>query len=261
MDRTVTHLSPSRAKRANPDRAMPGLAWSPLDGLLVSHGVTRSIPVLEFDPAAKAAVHKQDRTINPERVSIWTGDRSDPFEDAGAWRLNNDGSFDVLRDDFFQRVGDRKVNFIEDYMGPFFARVAENIRRINPDWILFAELDPLSGFFGPGFPGRHTAQHRQRRPLVRRGHARDQDVQSGFQPRRDDRRDCDRRRTDPGALRTPARQDGQDVRDDEWRRAHPHRRMRNSIRFERRRRVPRLSRRRSQRCAMDCSHHRARSDV
>jgi hypothetical protein len=37
-------------------------------------------------------------------------------------------------------------------MGPFFARVAANIREINPDWMLFAEMDPLSGFFGPGFP-------------------------------------------------------------------------------------------------------------
>ncbi len=146
---TYRHLGPSDT---NPDRAMPGLAGSPLDGLLVSHGIARSIPVLEFDPAAKAAVHKQDRTINPERISIWARGQSDPFQDAGAWRLNNDGSFDVLREDFFQRVGDRKVSFIEDYMGPFFARVAENIRQINPDWMLFAELDPLSGFFGPRFP-------------------------------------------------------------------------------------------------------------
>ncbi|MGH7923371.1 MAG: cellulase family glycosylhydrolase [Candidatus Binatus sp.] len=143
------HLGPSDA---NPNRAMPGLAWSPIDGLLVSHGVTRSIPVLDFDPAVKAAVHKRDSTINPDRISIWAGERTDPFEQAGAWKLNKDGTFDILRDDFFQRVGDRKVNFIEDYMGPFFASVAENIRRINPDWILFAELDPLSGFFGPGFP-------------------------------------------------------------------------------------------------------------
>jgi hypothetical protein len=145
------HLGPSDT---NPERAMPGLAWSPLDGLLVSHGVTRSIPELEFDPTAKPSLvaHKQNRTINPERISIWTSGQSDPFQDAGAWRLNNDGTFDILREDFFQRVGDRKVNLIEDYMGPFFARVAENIRRINPDWILFAELDPLSGFLGPGFP-------------------------------------------------------------------------------------------------------------
>jgi hypothetical protein len=146
---TYRHLGSSET---NPNRAMPGLAWSPLDGLLVSHGVTRSIPVLDFDPVAKAAVHKRDQTINPGRVSIWASDRSDPFELAGAWRLNKDGSVHVLRDDFFQRVGDRKVSFVEDYMGPFFARVAENIREINPDWILFAELDPLAGFFGPGFP-------------------------------------------------------------------------------------------------------------
>ncbi len=143
------HLGPSET---NPHRATPGLAWSPLDGLLVSRGVARSIPVLDFDRETKTVVHKRDRTINPGRVSIWADDRSDPFEHAGAWKLNGDGTFDVLRDDFFRRVGDRKVNFIEDYMGPFFARVAENIREINPDWILFAELDPLSGFFGPGFP-------------------------------------------------------------------------------------------------------------
>ncbi len=88
----------------------------------------------------------------PSRISIWAEGRTDPFEQAGAWKLNKDGTFDVFRDDFFQRVGDRKVNFIEDYMGPFFASVAETMREINPDWILFAELDPMAGFLGPGFP-------------------------------------------------------------------------------------------------------------
>ena len=152
MDRAVDQLSSSRPERNQPQPRDTRPGWSPLDGLLVSRGVARSIPVLDFDRETKTVVHKRDRTINPGRVSIWADDRSDPFEHAGAWKLNKDGTFDVLRDDFFQRVGDRKVNFIEDYMGPFFARVAENIREINPDWILFAELDPLSGFFGPGFP-------------------------------------------------------------------------------------------------------------
>ena len=146
---TYRHLGPSEI---NPNRAMPGMAWSPIDGLLVSHGVTRSIPVLDFDPATKGVVYRRDQTINPNRISIWKEDRSDPFEQAGAWKLNTDGTFDVIRDDFFQRVGDRKVNFVEDYMGPFFERVAEDIRAINPDWILFAELDPFAAFSGEGFP-------------------------------------------------------------------------------------------------------------
>ena len=205
------HLGPSET---NPNRAMPGLAWSPIDGLLVSHGVARSIPVLDFDPATKTVVHKRDRTINPDHISIWADDRSDPFEQAGAWKLNKDGTFDILRDDFFQRVGDRKVNFIEDYMGPFFARVAESMREINPDWILFAELDPHSGYFGPGFPADTPPNTVNAGSLVRRGDARDQDFQSELQPRRDDRRNCGGRRRIAGALRTPARQNRENVRDE-----------------------------------------------
>ncbi len=143
------HLGPSEE---NPFPAGAGLAWSPIDAMLVSHGVTRKVPVLGYDKALKRTVVRRERTINERGVSIWQEGRVDPFEQAGAWRRGAGGSYEILRDDFFQRVGDRKVNFIEDYMGPFFTRVAENMRAINPDWILFAELDPLSGFLGPGFP-------------------------------------------------------------------------------------------------------------
>lgn len=141
-----------RATEAHPSKPMPGLAWSPIDGLAVSHGLTRTIPMLEFDPAIMSAVPRRDETINPDRISIWISGRRDPFQDAGAWRLNPDGSFDVLRDDFFERVGDREVSLVDDYFGPFLRSVAENIRAINPDWMLFAELDPLSGFRGIAFP-------------------------------------------------------------------------------------------------------------
>ena len=148
------HVAPSET---NPNPPAPGLAWSPLDGLLVSHGVPRSIPVLEFDLATKRAVPTREQIINPNRISIWMKGCADPFERAGAWRLNADGSCDAIRDDYFRRVGDRKVSFVEDYMGPFFARVAANIREINPGWMLFAELDPFSGFSGERFPSETPA--------------------------------------------------------------------------------------------------------
>ena len=148
------HVAPSET---NPNPPAPGLAWSPLDGLLVSHGVPRSIPVLEFDLATKRAVPTREQIINPNRISIWMKGCADPFERAGAWRLNADGSCDAIRDDYFRRVGDRKVSFVEDYMGPFFARVAANIREINPGWMLFAELDPFSGFSDERFPSETPA--------------------------------------------------------------------------------------------------------
>jgi hypothetical protein len=136
----------------HPERLMPGLAWSPLDGLLVSHGISRLIPNLGIDFAERKIAPKGERTINPHRISIWLEGRTDPFQEAGAWRLNRDGSYEVIRDDFFRRVGDRKVDYVEDYLGPFFERVANTIREVNPKWLVFAELDPLSGFAGKPFP-------------------------------------------------------------------------------------------------------------
>jgi hypothetical protein len=121
--------------------------------LLVARGISPEVPVLEFDRASRTMVTQRARTMNPKRISIWKEGAIDPFEAAGAWKLNGDGSFEVLRDDFFQCVGDRKVDYLANYMGPFFARVAANLREIHPEWILFAELDPLSGIVGPGFPG------------------------------------------------------------------------------------------------------------
>jgi hypothetical protein len=143
------HLGPSED---NPLRATPGLAWSPLDGLAVSHGVPTAVPLLTFDRASRTMVATRAQTMNPQRASIWKDDAIDPLQQAGAWRLNADGSYEVLRDNFFQQVGDRKVDFITDYLGPFFSGVAAVIREVNREWILFAELDPLSGFIGPGFP-------------------------------------------------------------------------------------------------------------
>jgi len=143
------HLGPSDD---NPHRAGPGLAWSPLDGLLVSHGCARAVPMLEFDRSQRRMVADREQTLNPKRISIWKESAVDPFEQAGAWKLHADGSFEVIRDDFFQRVGDRRVDHVADYMAPFFARVADNMREINPDWMLFAELDPFSAFVGQGFP-------------------------------------------------------------------------------------------------------------
>ena len=141
----------------HPERLMPGLAWSPLDGLLVSHGISRAVPELGFDRVQRKVVHKRDRRLNQERTSIWITGAQDPFEAAGAWRLNADGSYEVMREEFFRRVGDRKVDYVDDYFAPFFARVSDTMREVNPDWILFAELDPMSAFSAHPFPAEVPA--------------------------------------------------------------------------------------------------------
>ena len=89
--------------------------------------------------------------VNGDGVSIWREGRACPFERAGAYRIAG-GRLEALNDDFFvKREDGGRYDMEHDFMGPFFARVAERVRAINGDWLLFAELDPAAGL-GRGFP-------------------------------------------------------------------------------------------------------------
>jgi len=129
----------------------PGLAWSPLDGLLVSRGETRTLADLAFDPEKMAVTPHGIVAVNEGRVAIWRPGMRCPFEAAGAYRMGG-GSPEVLREDFFQRAGGRAVEPYRVALLPFLSRVAERVRAIRPGWFLFAELDPFSAMTGARFP-------------------------------------------------------------------------------------------------------------
>lgn len=135
-----------------PGLVRPGLAWSPLDGLAVAQGISRDVPLLGFSEEEKTVVPLRDEKINSSGTSIWMEGRSDPFEKAGAYRVTHNGDIEVLREDFFRVVGDRPVNVKQDYMAPFFKRMADAVRAVCTDWLLFVELDPFAIMLGHSFP-------------------------------------------------------------------------------------------------------------
>jgi len=135
----------------HPEPARPGPAWSPFDGLLVARGVTRTIPQLAFDPAKMAVGVRGEDEVNAKRVSIWRDGKTCPFADAGAYRLSGTGG-SVLREDFFQVVDGKKIDSERDAMAPFYRRVAETIRAVNPEWLVFTESDPFRAFMGEAMP-------------------------------------------------------------------------------------------------------------
>ncbi|HEY5756194.1 MAG TPA: cellulase family glycosylhydrolase [Steroidobacter sp.] len=104
-----------------------GLLLSPLDALLMARG------------------------LNPSGVCIWRADVSCPFEAAGAYRVIDDVVCEQ-RKDHFTRVGDRRVNFEAHHMQPFFRRVAQTVRDVREDWLLFAEINPYKAATGHTFP-------------------------------------------------------------------------------------------------------------
>ncbi|HEY9217084.1 MAG TPA: endoglucanase, partial [Phenylobacterium sp.] len=108
---------------------------------------TRRLPVLGRSGQALEVV--DELTINPDQVRIWTFEGPDPFEQAGVWRAA-DGQ--PLREDAFRTVDGRPVSLDADFMAPFMRAVADTVRSVREDWLLFAELDPFEAGMGHGFP-------------------------------------------------------------------------------------------------------------
>ena len=140
------HLGPSDIDRSGPQ---PGLAWSPLDGFALARGLTRVIPDFRVDREAGKVVPDGDKEINAAHVPIWLKGAECPFERAGAYRISGGGIEAVDEEFFFERNGHR-FDMERDFMAPFFQAAAARVRAIDPDWLLFAEVDPWR--LSHGFP-------------------------------------------------------------------------------------------------------------
>ena len=112
-----------------------GPTWSPLDALAVASGIPRELPLIEGG----------SKTVNPRGVSIWLDGASDPFLDGGVWRVAKDGTPVALRPDHFTLIDGKAVDISRDFMRPFYHRVADTVRSVRPDWLIFAEADPFGG--------------------------------------------------------------------------------------------------------------------
>jgi hypothetical protein len=142
------HLAASEQNRVRP---RPGPVLSPLDALAVARGLPTTVPVLKRNPATGAAEPDGERTINPDGVSIWLPGRRCPFEAAGAYRIV-DGRAEALDEDYFRVAGGKPLDICDDGFGPLFHRVAQVIRRHDPTWPVFAEIDPWGLASGRTFP-------------------------------------------------------------------------------------------------------------
>lgn len=142
------HLGPTDTQPSNPRL---GLAMSPLDSLAAARGLPVSVPRILRDPRTGAFSIGPDEIVNPDGVSIWLEGRACPFEEAGAYRLRGT-RVEPLDERFFQVRDGRRRDAAGDAYGPFFRAVAATVREVNPDWLIFAEIEPYSAFVGGPFP-------------------------------------------------------------------------------------------------------------
>ncbi len=132
----------------DPGRTLSGAAWTPLDGLAVASGVTRTLPVHAFGQGVVS-----ETVVNGAGVSLWLPGREDPFRAAGVWDTDAAGAPVALKPDHFRVVDGRIATAEDPFMGRFITDVGQTVRAIRPDWLIFAEVDPFSALSGGhGFP-------------------------------------------------------------------------------------------------------------
>lgn len=124
----------------NPDPVSAGLLISPRDGMLAARGSTRLVPEIAYDKTARRLVETRKVPLNPNGISIWRDGHACPFAQEGADEDEN----------FFSHRGGTALDLDRDFMLPFFTRVAQTIRVVRADWLVFAELSPFHAF--KGFP-------------------------------------------------------------------------------------------------------------
>jgi hypothetical protein len=114
-----------------------GYAFTPITAILTGSGFPQKVPFKEV----KGLGVKETRCdeLNPKRISCWMEETNDIWRNEGVWRLDehNQPTFDD--NNYFVKRNGKTVNYFRDYLSPFIRRFAEELRRINPDTIIFYE--------------------------------------------------------------------------------------------------------------------------
>jgi len=130
-----------------------GNVWEPIQALYSTHGYSVKLPVQRVNLLKGGIVADSEYIANSKKQSIWLDGWSDPFQRAGAWKINEEGSSEILDNNFFRIRDNKMLDFSADYLFPFIHKVSQAIRTYNPEWIVFAEKSPgASRDFPPNTP-------------------------------------------------------------------------------------------------------------
>lgn len=117
-----------------------GALFSPLQSMLVGAGIPQEIEIWQRNLFGSRLVER--RLMNPRRLPIWREGFRGIWRQNGVYDVDAHGRVHLLKPHHFYLVGERKVDFSQDYMRPFINRYADSLRSIVPDTILFLETDP-----------------------------------------------------------------------------------------------------------------------
>eukprot|EP01012_Entosiphon_sulcatum_P051573 TRINITY_DN70829_c0_g1_i1.p1 TRINITY_DN70829_c0_g1~~TRINITY_DN70829_c0_g1_i1.p1 ORF type:complete len:651 (-),score=98.74 TRINITY_DN70829_c0_g1_i1:6-1958(-) len=127
---------------------------TPLQGMALASGVPQKVAV--WRPTMIGPIKTGSRLVNPERATLWQGDRTCVWRDHGVWQIV-DGKAELLQPKYFCEVRQRKIDFYCDYYKPFANRFSESVsRELHDQGLIIVECIPSATFqaselsWGPG---------------------------------------------------------------------------------------------------------------
>jgi hypothetical protein len=112
---------------------------TPFQSMLLGAGLPQEVDFYELKATGPKKISRY--VVNPNGVSAWRKGCEPVWKQNGVWDMIG-GQPCLLRPDHFARVNGRAVKFNQDYFRPFVNRFAESIRQVDPDAIIFVEVEP-----------------------------------------------------------------------------------------------------------------------
>ncbi len=117
-----------------------GESPTPFQAMLLGAGLPQEVEV--WGMRLMGPKLRGRRLVNPDGVHVWREGYGCVWKENGVWGLGVDGAPRLIRPDYFVQVGNRSVDFANDYLRPFANRYAREIRSVDPDAIIFVEGAP-----------------------------------------------------------------------------------------------------------------------
>lgn len=120
---------------------------SPFQSMLLGMGHAESVGHYELTLLGPRL--KFTRVINPQGCRVWRDGYDCVWRQNGVWDYDANGVPRLLEPDYFTHVNGEIIDFAHHYLKPFANRFAQAIQAIDPDAMIFFEIEAIDSDMPP----------------------------------------------------------------------------------------------------------------
>jgi len=124
-----------------------GFIPTPFQSMQLGSGISLKLDVWERGLRGPRVVRKE--ILNKMEEQVWLAGYDPIWQVNGVWEVDREGNSQILQPEYFCKRDGRKVDFNRDYYVPFNNQFAVEIRKIQPEAMIFIEKGFRSG--GPNW--------------------------------------------------------------------------------------------------------------